>query len=328
MCSTTQFSVAMCTYNGEKYLREQLDSIAAQSILPTELVVCDDGSRDQTVTILSEFADQAPFPVKVYENQETLGVARNFFKAIRLCSADWVILCDQDDVWLPERIAIFSAEIEKNVDENIDIVFSNAFLTDQFLTPNRQTLFSAYRLKQNEINWINQGKAEKALVRHVFITGAAMIVRRDFAKSVPEPVVGFLHDEWLSWMACPRLLVLNECTLFYRQHPEQVTGADGRIQAQYQRLAKPQMGKTVNINDAVDRFTQLLQAYSSSNGEISNSVINTLTKKIHFLRKRSQLSAGFFQRIIGILGIGLAQYWQLSSGFRTVLKDIFGLGRL
>src|SRR5260370_27009832 len=97
-------SVAMCTFNGARFLPEQLQSIALQTLQPSELVICDDGSTDGTVGILQSFALSARFPVRIFCNQETLGPARNFEKAIGLCDGEIISLCDQDDVWRPEKL--------------------------------------------------------------------------------------------------------------------------------------------------------------------------------------------------------------------------------
>ena len=91
-------SIALCTYNGEKFLREQLDSIALQTLLPDELVACDDRSCDSTMEILQEFRERVSFPVHIHQNEENLGSTKNFEKAIKLCSGDIIALCDQADV--------------------------------------------------------------------------------------------------------------------------------------------------------------------------------------------------------------------------------------
>lgn len=102
--SKNSVSIAMCTYNGERFLREQLESIAAQTRLPDEVVICDDGSTDGTMEILRQWAGEVPFEVRVIQNEKNLGYAKNFEKAMALCTKDIVFLSDQDDVWLPKKI--------------------------------------------------------------------------------------------------------------------------------------------------------------------------------------------------------------------------------
>src|SRR5574344_2136916 len=95
-------SLALPTYNGEKYLREQLDSIFNQTMVPEEIVVVDDRSTDSTIQILEEYKQK--YGLKYYINEQNLGYNKNFEKAITLCQGDYIALCDQDDVWLPEKI--------------------------------------------------------------------------------------------------------------------------------------------------------------------------------------------------------------------------------
>jgi glycosyltransferase involved in cell wall biosynthesis len=98
-------SVVLCTYNGEKFLKQQLESIAHQTMLPDELVICDDQSTDQTLEILKEFSARAPFFVDVVSNPKRLGYRENFMKAANLCRGQFIAFSDQDDVWLPQKLA-------------------------------------------------------------------------------------------------------------------------------------------------------------------------------------------------------------------------------
>ena len=91
--------VAMCVYNGARFLREQLESIAAQSVPPVQMVVLDDGSTDGSWELLQAWAATAPFEVEVRRNAEKLGVVRNFERAATLLDTSMVFLADQDDLW-------------------------------------------------------------------------------------------------------------------------------------------------------------------------------------------------------------------------------------
>jgi glycosyltransferase involved in cell wall biosynthesis len=101
-------SVAMATYNGERHLRAQLESLAQQEMAPDELVVCDDASTDSTVAILREFAAHASFRVEVIESRVNRGYARTFFAAAQKCRGGLIFFCDQDDVWSPGKISTIS----------------------------------------------------------------------------------------------------------------------------------------------------------------------------------------------------------------------------
>ena len=103
-------SVAMTTYNGAAYLPEQLDSILARSRPPDELVVCDDGSTEETLIILNDYAARAPFTMTVVINEQRLGSTKNFEKAIGLCTGDIIFLSGQDDVWRPHTVATIEGQ--------------------------------------------------------------------------------------------------------------------------------------------------------------------------------------------------------------------------
>ncbi len=112
-------SVAMCTYNGAKFLPPQMESILAQTQAPDEMVVCDDGSTDGTVELLREFAAKAPFPVRIQQNSRNLGPAANFAQCMEMCGGEILVLADQDDVWFPYRLAetraAFAADPRRDV---------------------------------------------------------------------------------------------------------------------------------------------------------------------------------------------------------------------
>lgn len=126
-------SIALCTYNGERFLQEQLDSYARQTVLPDEVVVCDDGSTDRTLEILESWAASVPFEVRIVRNEKNLGYAQNFGKAVSLCTKDLIFLSDQDDVWMPEKIERMRTVFES--EPNVNLVVSDAEITDAALTP-------------------------------------------------------------------------------------------------------------------------------------------------------------------------------------------------
>jgi glycosyltransferase involved in cell wall biosynthesis len=99
-------SVAMATYNGQKFIREQLDSLAAQRHLPSELIVTDDASSDKTVAIAEQFAKTAPFTVHIHRHDKRLGYRANFMRAAGLCASELIAFCDQDDIWSPRKLAL------------------------------------------------------------------------------------------------------------------------------------------------------------------------------------------------------------------------------
>ena len=104
--NNNNISIALCTHNGAKYLPLQLEGIVSQRVQPYEIVICDDLSSDNTIFIIQEFATSAKIPTRIFSNELRIGVIANFSKAISLCQGEYVALCDQDDIWLPEKLEL------------------------------------------------------------------------------------------------------------------------------------------------------------------------------------------------------------------------------
>ena len=150
-------SIAMATYNGERFIADQLNSFLKQVVLPNELVVTDDCSSDKTIEIIESFAATAPFSVRLIKNEERLGYRANFLKAASLCRCDVIAFSDQDDVWRSEKLARCIGEFS---DANVLLVFHNAQLVDEKLNPlpgdfghaPRQTMNAALEIEPRQFS--------------------------------------------------------------------------------------------------------------------------------------------------------------------------------
>lgn len=224
MFEHVKVSVALCTYNGETYIREQLRSILNQTRVPDEIVICDDGSSDQTVFIARSVLEASNVSYRIEVNAASLGVADNFLKALKMTTGDWVFTCDQDDVWHPDKVDIF---LNKARQGSASLYFSNGNLVDANGSFLNCTLWDA-----NGIRFENLVSSPLFLqiIKSPVVTGAAMMVSRDLidsAERIPKP---FLHDEWLSVLASAGngAVPINETTFSYRQHGKNVVGAKKR----------------------------------------------------------------------------------------------------
>jgi glycosyltransferase involved in cell wall biosynthesis len=130
--SGSGISIALTTYNGQAYLEPLLDSLARQKLLPTELVVSDDTSADNTVPLLEAFAQRAPFPVHIHPCPSQLGVLNNFYRAFSLCASPFIAYCDQDDIWMPEKLAKCHSKLAQ---PGVVLVSHSSRLTDSELRP-------------------------------------------------------------------------------------------------------------------------------------------------------------------------------------------------
>ena len=121
-------SVVMATFNGSRFIGAQLASLACQTELPAELIICDDGSSDDTIRIAKEFANTAPFPVHIYINAKKKGYRRNFIDAAKLCSAELIAFCDQDDIWRADKLLCITRIFAD--DDHVILAYHNARVVD------------------------------------------------------------------------------------------------------------------------------------------------------------------------------------------------------
>lgn len=224
MLQNSKISVALCTYNGEKYIEEQLQSILNQTRVPDEIVICDDGSSDQTVSVARAVLEASGVSYRIEVNAASLGVADNFLKALKMTTGDWVFTCDQDDVWNSDKVEVF---LNKARQGSASLFFSNGNLVDGKGYSLNCTLWDAYGIRYESLV---SSPLFLQIIRSPVVTGAAMMVSRELIDSVDRIPKPFLHDEWLSILASVKngAVPIDEATFSYRQHGKNVVGAKKR----------------------------------------------------------------------------------------------------
>lgn len=210
-------SIALTTYNGAKYLREQLDSILLQTIQDFEVVICDDRSCDSTWCILEEYA-RKDSRFKIYRNEKNLGFLRNFEQAISLCTGDYIALCDQDDIWLNNHVQILLEHIS-----DYTLCGANALLVDGDNKDLNITLLDTLG-----VDYLpqNQEDFEFFLFHSNVFQGAALLFKKELiSRALPFPENVEFHDHWLALVACSMdgVNYVNVPVLRYRQHGMNVT---------------------------------------------------------------------------------------------------------
>lgn len=206
-------SVAMATYNGSQYIAEQLRSIENQTIRPDEIVICDDGSSDDTVAVIRDYAAQSALNIKLYQNEKNLGFRRNFEKAISLCTKEVVFLCDQDDIWVKNKVERFLYEYSNN--DNLVYAFSDAYVTDQALNVTHDSIWAM--MNTDWVSMDNQAFFNKVQTRF-FPLGFSGTVKRSFVRQI----MPFLadHDGWIA-VCAPAfgdIKAIDEKLVYYRRH--------------------------------------------------------------------------------------------------------------
>lgn len=213
-------SVAMCTFNGEKYIAEQLESILSQQFPVDEIIICDDGSTDKTVEIIEDFQKSNPF-IKLYRNPENLGIIKNFEKAINLCQNGIVILCDQDDIWFKIKTEKIKSYFESNTD--IKAVFHNLELFDE--KPLGSTIWNyvAFNAQIHHENLLNH-----LLTIENIVTGASFAFKKNKCINLDEIPEIALHDYQLAliFAMTNELGLIDETLGYYRIHDAQQIGAE------------------------------------------------------------------------------------------------------
>ena len=213
----------MCTYNGEKYLKEQLVSLLEQSLTPHEIVICDDGSTDYTIDIAKETLKGWEGEYSIIKNEKNLGFTKNFEKAIGQCTGDYIFLCDQDDVWHREKIELVMQVFKDN--PHIGLVFHDAYVTDDKL-----------KFLEGDTLWDRCGFIDdKQLVYNVLhninvVQGCSTAIRREvFDTAYPFPREEG-HDYWLFITAMLTSIVkpFHQTLVYYRQHQNNLMGAGKR----------------------------------------------------------------------------------------------------
>jgi len=217
-------SVAMATYNGERYLAEQLESLLRQTRQPDELIVSDDGSTDRTCELIRSFAAKAPFPVRLLANSRNLGVNGNFDRAIAACRGGIVFPCDHDDVWLPQKIERMADILERH--ETAVMLISNSEIVDQDLRSTGRSLYTV-RFPQTERLHHRGVETVRFLLTSWAVAGHTMAFRRVPALAMPAGriaadctydfvralVAGATHD----------IVTIPDQLTKYRRHQAQVT---------------------------------------------------------------------------------------------------------
>ena len=217
--------ILLATYNGEKYIKEQIDSILAQTYKNYRIIIRDDGSKDNTIKIIKDYMDKFPDIIFLIKDNKKCGSSvKNFFELTKHSNADYIIFCDQDDVWFPNKIndtLMAMKEQEKKNGKNIPIlIFANYTIVNEKLEIMDQ-------LKNtNQVAKCNL-KLNRLIVQN-YVTGCLTMINKSLCKIMGDYDDKILmHDWWAALIASAMGIVyhLDEDLMFYRQHSNNVVGA-------------------------------------------------------------------------------------------------------
>ena len=214
-------SIALCTYNGSKYLPEQLDSLLNQTYPNLELVIQDDCSSDTTWDVLKQYEAQHPH-IKLFRNNSNLGFQKNFESILSKCSGEWIAISDQDDIWLPEKIETLYSLSEGNI-----LVYHDSELVDE--NGESMNVFISDKLT------FVSGKNPDPFLFFNCVSGHSMMFSKSLiAKVLPFPRDGF-YDHWIAFVATHfgKIDFSEKALVKYRQHDTNCTdllGAKNKLE--------------------------------------------------------------------------------------------------
>lgn len=218
-------SVALCTYNGARYIREQIESILNQTVKVDEIVVCDDGSIDSTISILAALKEVHSDLINIVTNKVPIGARENFLSAIKLCHGDIIFLCDQDDLWLPHKVETICNYFQKH--PSIETVFTDAYLIneDGATIATNSTLWDYY-FDRTSRKRCDNGMMVEEFCTGSHATGATMAFRKKLVERFSPLHNDLWHDEMIAMtsVAYHSLGYIEDPLIKYRIHPGQQIG--------------------------------------------------------------------------------------------------------
>jgi glycosyltransferase involved in cell wall biosynthesis len=320
-------SVAMCTFNGSRFLPEQLASIAAQSKTPYELVVCDDGSRDVTLEILRKFASSVKFPVRIVDNAGgQLGCTKNFERAIRLCEGTFISLADQDDIWLPQKLEVLSTTLSNN--PAAGYCFSDADLIDENSRLLGKRMWATVGFSRGKLADFRGTAQVSTLLRRATVTGATMIFRAQL-RGLFLPLSAYLvHDYWISTLSSglgfPGVPVAQPLVQYRRHSGQQIGPPDGSLLRKLRRAWNRNLDAYRNPMLGLEELSARLHTARSMGFDFPEVHVQLVADSLAHATTRAQAHAERgTRRFIKVLPeVATGRYARYSNSWASVVEDL------
>lgn len=302
--------ILMATYNGEKYIRDQLDSIINQTFTDWTLFISDDYSNDKTMDILKLYQRKYPNKIIIHNNDSSVRSAKdNFFNLIKYVKNKYVMFSDQDDIWLPDKIEVTLREMKKMEElygSNIPLLVH----TDLCVVDADLRMIDKSLLHMQDINY-NRNTLSNLLVSNI-VTGCTMMVNDQIIALLGrKPDYYIMHDWWLGMVAAAfgKIGFINKATILYRQHEHNCEGAKNIKSIKF--LYKKFMDTYVYSKATNDTYMQAMSFFIIYQNQLSKDLADLLLcyskyPQYNFFRKIfCALKYNFFKnnifRIVGQL---------------------------
>lgn len=311
-------SIAMCTFNGEKYIKEQIESIINQSLIPDEIVICDDCSKDNTVNIIKETLDNWFGKIYLVVNEKNLGYRKNFEKAISLCNGDIIFLSDQDDVWNRNKIEIMFNALNNSSDAIL--AFHDVEIVDENLNLIKKSFwkllkFDYQKFLQSDFRRVFEGNV---------VQGSACVFRKELfncARPFPEAAV---HDEWLGLVALTKgkIIPINKSLAKYRQSGNNAIGAESvSLLEKITKLITNLHAQNIKLVNELIRRQKVLSCFHKRFGRETLTICRGYKKYLDF----NTLRLNYIQNK-DLLNLICLNYFQIYDtriyALRRMLRDI------
>jgi glycosyltransferase involved in cell wall biosynthesis len=286
-------SIALCTYNGGRYLAEQLDTLINQTYKNTEIIAVDDCSTDDTFSVLKSYAAIHP-NIKIWQNENNLGFAANFEHAVKYCSGQYIALCDQDDLWHPQKIELQVDAIK----DNVFVYHDSEFINESGVSMNKKT---------SDIMNFYRGCEPEAFLFFNCVSGHSILMKKELLDDALPLEKDYFHDWWLAYVATNigKIDFIPQCLVQYRQHDKSDTNilrmerkkniykhsSVQKVQRSFNWIAHCAAFEKNRNPDLINRF---YRAYKKrTTGYVSFRLSCLLFKyrdTIFFIRKKSKLN--------------------------------------
>ena len=316
--SSTTVSVAMGTYNGGRFLLELLSSVATQTLLPIELVICDDGSTDTTAQIVTDFKRSVPFEVRFVQNSSRLGIAKNYEKAIRLCRGKFIALVDQDDAWNPDKLNRCIEVLERNSD--LGGVFSDAELMDEHSALLGRRLWSGVPFRPRKDRY-NSLEFMRLLLKQNVATSPTIVFRSELRETIVPIPAAWMQDAWIVWMIVlySSLGFIREPLVRYRIHSAQEMGLASTSLRDRFRMAH--RARNLAYIELAQRFGNLREKLLEHPSPEQVSYLRELDRRIQLFHLQSKLPSNRIMRAAQIIS-AFPSYIRYTRGLVTICRDL------
>ncbi|MEA5002400.1 MAG: glycosyltransferase family 2 protein [Christensenella sp.] len=296
--------ILLATYNGEKYLRAQIKSLFLQDCQDFRVTARDDGSTDQTMQILEEY--EAAYPERFHiirDGQPTGSAKENFFRLLQYASAEYIMFCDQDDIWLPDKLNLTLQTLQTAQNEwgNVPLLVHSDLTVvndqDQVLHP---SLFALQKLDRQR-RYLHQ------LLPQNNITGCTMLFNRALAKLIRPSGDALMHDWWIGLIAAAfGYIIVAPNRIHYRQHMANEVGAKDVKSASY---FKQKLSNTGDIHQSILDTYKQAQAFGETYDDLLDAEQKELIRmftslgdcgkceRAGLLKKYKLYKSGFYRKI-------------------------------